>query len=383
MRQSVHLQQSISFHVRSDDGARLYVDGVLLIDHWVDQPATEYSSELFPMELEAGRWYSIELEYYENWGKASVQLSWSSRSQVKEIIPRERLYSVRDPNAQIELSVLERQAGFIPGANGNLYSWPHQPGLLGEYFSGIDLVGRMLTRIDPQVDFDWGTGSPDPSVPIDNFSARWTGQVNPRFSENYTFFVSSDGGARLFVDGQLIIDQWNDHPATEFSSTIPLALTAGRSYTIELEYYENGGEASVQLSWSSASQAKQIIPTECLFVEGDARTSQVNAFPVPGESGTTDFLIGETVIGESGPLEKDDFGMPLYSDTAYFFTVSIPARALPKVAQRQLLRRIIELEKPAHTDYRLCFVDARMRVGYQASLGIDTLVAGKSKEKPA
>jgi hypothetical protein len=97
----------------------------------------------------------------------------------------------------------------------------------------------------------------------------------------------------------------------------------------------------------------------------------------PLEKQTGSILVGQTVVGESGPLaKKDDFGMPLFSESAHLFTVSLPAGALPNPSQRELLRQVIEAEKPAHTDYQLCFVEPRMRVGFQARLGIDTIVAG-------
>jgi hypothetical protein len=136
-------------------------------------------------------------------------------------------------------------------------------GLLAEYFNTIDLTGPELTRIDPTVDFDWGTGSPDPSIGIDNFSARWTGQIQPQFSELYTFYTVSDDGVRLWIDGQLVIDNWTDHAATEDSGTI--TLVAGQSYSLKMEYYEHTGGAVAKLSWSSSSQPKGTILASQMF----------------------------------------------------------------------------------------------------------------------
>ena len=66
-----------------------------------------------------------------------------------------------------------------------------------------------LTRIDPVVDLVWGTGTPDPSIPVDNFSARWTGQILPQYSQKYYFVVNADDGVKLWVNNQLIIDRWS------------------------------------------------------------------------------------------------------------------------------------------------------------------------------
>src|SRR5262249_7021949 len=135
--------------------------------------------------------------------------------------------------------------------------------LLAEYYDTMDLSGPALVRTDATVNFDWGYGSPDPSIGADTFSARWTGSVLAQDSETYTFTTVSDDGVRLWGNGQLLIDHLNDHSPTEDSGTI--ALTAGQSYSLKMEYYENGGGAVAKLLWSSASQAKEPIPGNQLF----------------------------------------------------------------------------------------------------------------------
>ncbi|NDP27512.1 MAG: T9SS type A sorting domain-containing protein [Flavobacterium sp.] len=141
-------------------------------------------------------------------------------------------------------------------------------GLKGEYFNNKTLSDPpVLTRTDATVNFNlWGTGSPDPSINTDGFSVRWSGYVQPQYTELYTFTTRSDDGIKLSVNGVEIITNWTDHGAINNSGTI--ALTAGVRYDIVLEYYENGGDAVSTLSWSSASQALQIIPTTRLFSTG-------------------------------------------------------------------------------------------------------------------
>src|SRR5688572_11078881 len=78
-------------------------------------------------------------------------------------------------------------------------------GLRGEYFDNRDFSAPKLTRVDPTVNFNWGTGSPDPAIGSDTFSVRWTGRVSPRYSETYRFYTTSDDGVRLWVNGQLLI----------------------------------------------------------------------------------------------------------------------------------------------------------------------------------
>jgi hypothetical protein len=250
---------------------------------------------------------------------------------------------------------------------GHTLADPSCQGLRGDYYSGIDFKELKMNRLDTMIDFDWVTDAPDPLVSTDFFSVRWTGQVLPRYSDRYTFHVLSDDGVRLWVDGILIIDKWIDQPQTEHSGT--LELEAGRWYTIQLEYYEKEIGATIKLYWSSRRQRKEIIPKSQLYSLRDERAR----FELEENEGT--MLVGEALVGGSGPLNKSDFGMPLFSEAAHLFTILVPAGAFPGQAQREMLQQVIEAEKPAHTDYHLCFVEPRMRVGFQARLGVDSIVA--------
>jgi len=136
-------------------------------------------------------------------------------------------------------------------------------GLLGLYYDNNDLINRKLTLIDHDVNFTWGASSPDPAVEPDTFSARWLGLVQPRYSETYTFYTNTNDGVRLWVDGNMIIDKWLDQNTTEWNGTVVLAVN--EKYDIEMQYYENTGDAVAQLKWSSPSQTKQIVPQGRLF----------------------------------------------------------------------------------------------------------------------
>ena len=120
-----------------------------------------------------------------------------------------------------------------------------------------------LTRIDPTINFNWGQNSPGPSVSRNSFSVRWTGFVQPQFTETYTFYTKTDDGVRLWVNGVLLIDHWVDQSATEWSGSI--SVTAGTKYSITMEYYDNTGAASAMLSWSSTATPKAIIPQTQLY----------------------------------------------------------------------------------------------------------------------
>lgn len=151
------------------------------------------------------------------------------------------------------ITILDDDGGPTIG-NGN--------GLLGTYYNDRDLLDFEFERTDSTLNFDWGNGSPDPSIGNNTFSAVWTGQIEPLYTETYTFDVQVDDGVRLWVDNQLIIDQWQDQVAT---FTGQIALQGGIRQDIRIEYYENQGGALMRLRWSSVSQSFEVVPQTQLY----------------------------------------------------------------------------------------------------------------------
>jgi len=153
-------------------------------------------------------------------------------------------------------------------------------GVRANYYKGMNFENFVLSRTDPQINFNWGDpGGPDPSVGDDNFSVRWTAEVEAAFTETYTFYPTTDDGVRLWVDGQLLVDNWVDRSATENSGKID--LIAGNTYSLVMEYYENGGGAVAELRWSSPRTPKQLIPQAALALPVKASS------PIP-RSGSID-----------------------------------------------------------------------------------------------
>lgn len=139
-------------------------------------------------------------------------------------------------------------------------------GLKGEYFNNPSVSGDpVLTRLDPGIDFAWGTASPEPGVVNeDDFSVRWRGELEIAFTEDYRFFALTEDGVKLWVNDQLVIDRWDVYRLNEYRSD-PIPLEAGRRVSIELWGRDNqaAGEsasATAQLLWKSEHQAKAIIP---------------------------------------------------------------------------------------------------------------------------
>ena len=136
-------------------------------------------------------------------------------------------------------------------------------GLVGTYYQPATVGSAKLSRVDSTVNFDWGGSTPDSAISGDGFLVRWTGRVLAPATGPYTFYTISDDAARLWIDHQLIIDQWTAHAATEQSGQID--LVAGHVYDLTLVYREDGGNAVIKLLWQGPSVAKQVIPAANLI----------------------------------------------------------------------------------------------------------------------
>ncbi|SCL34098.1 Glucose/arabinose dehydrogenase, beta-propeller fold [Micromonospora rhizosphaerae] len=192
---------SYAFTVTSDDGVRLFVDGVKVLDKWTIQGGNTYT---VTRQLGEGT-HQIVLEYFESAGSAVARF------------------------------------GYVP-TNG-----PPPPVVpfAAEYFANATLDGTpIVTRNDDQVDFDWGSGSPDPALPDNGFSARWA-RTTDFEAGTYRFTVTGDDGIRLRLDGNLIIDGWSDHPPTTYTADV--TVDAGQ-HTVVVEYYERTGGAVARFS---------------------------------------------------------------------------------------------------------------------------------------
>jgi hypothetical protein len=175
---------------------------------------------------------------------------------------------------------------------------PPAGGLSAAYYDTRDFTGPALTRTDPRIDFDWGAGSPALAIGPDTFSARWTGRVRAPSSELFTFYTFTNDGVRLWVEGELLVDRWvQQSGGVEWSAQ--LALEAGRWYTIQMDYYENTGNAVARLLWSSPTTPKEIIPP-----------SQLDPAPGAPDSRDND---GDGLPNDADPDDDND-GVPDLQD---------------------------------------------------------------------
>lgn len=186
------------FYVHGDDGVRVWVDNLLLINEWHHAADVTYSGQV---TLRSGE-HKIRVEYFENEETAEIQFWWEGPSTYSD--------------------------------------WR------GEYWSNRNLSGESsLVRDDEAVDFNWGRYSPDDDLPRDEFSARWTRLVNFE-GGTYRFHATADDGILLYIDNEMVIYEWRDGGVSDISAT--RQLSSGPHY-IRIEYYEYKGVATIQLWW--------------------------------------------------------------------------------------------------------------------------------------
>jgi thermitase len=151
-------------------------------------------------------------------------------------------------------------------------------GLTGKYYdystrntssapaTSLAFGSLKMTRIDPTVNFNWGNGSPGKGISNDTYAARWTGQIEPNYTDVYTFTAYADDGVRLWVDGKLVIDAWRINWG-DLAGTTSAPLQAGQKYNIQLDYFENTQGAQIRLDWQTqgGALARQMVPKSQLY----------------------------------------------------------------------------------------------------------------------
>jgi hypothetical protein len=185
-------------------------------------------------------------------------------------------------------------------------------GLSAEYFDNSDFTGKRVSRIDDTIDWNFGLESPDPGLDADNFSARWTGQLQPVFSGPHTFTTSYDDGMRMFLDERVVIYRWGPRITTgQDSATV--VLEAGRKYDLRFEFYDQGSAAIARLSWANPCQpTRQPIPKKQLYpVAPAAPVCAVERAPGSGTGLKFAFYAGATpgqgTVAASGNHARLDF----------------------------------------------------------------------------
>jgi hypothetical protein len=191
------------FFATSDDGVRVWLDGEIIIDQWHPAPGVTYVAE---RTLGTGVHY-LRVEYYEEGGGAQMRFWWE---------------------------------GYTP---------VYYPDWKGEYYANQSLDGSpVLVRNDEIIDFDWDDAAPAESLPVDNFSVRWTQDIHFK-TAMYRFYAKGDGYICVWVDGKLVLDGRLDGSIRDISADYTLSRG---EHDIKVEYFAGGGDARVKVWWEFA-----------------------------------------------------------------------------------------------------------------------------------
>ncbi len=242
-----------TFYLNSfyNDYCKLYIDDQKVID----KASGDYTGVEYFMEKSGNVTFNspgkkkIRVTFEETDWVAAIEFLWSGPSITKQIVPQNNLFT-----------------------NSNLTSGD---GLNGSYFGDVATLNGIspkYTQTDTQIDFNWGTGSPNESLlGNDLYTITWKGYLRPPLDDNYTFTVSGDDGFILLIGNDTIINQWHDGIIENKEKTVHLN---GRNfYPFEFRYYENGGDANIKLQWASSLISKAGIEKKYLYTSIPAVTS--------------------------------------------------------------------------------------------------------------
>jgi len=138
-------------------------------------------------------------------------------------------------------------------------------GLSALYFEDAELQQAVLDKLDENIDFDWATSSPENGVPANAFSVQWIGKIKSPSTGACTFSISTSNGIRLWIDNELIIDEWGNSSSNEFSASAN--LQEANKHDIKVEFAKASGSGNISLSWEPEGFAKSIVEKSYLYPE--------------------------------------------------------------------------------------------------------------------
>jgi hypothetical protein len=145
----------------------------------------------------------------------------------------------------------------------------------------------ICADIDSVVDESWAQVSPGCDIDKDFWNIRWEGEIEPLFSETYTFYLTFNDIARLWVNNQLLIDGWlAGYSGSTLTGTID--VVAREKIPIQLDFGNYTGDSNIKLEWSSRLNLREVVPQSQLFPEIVTGQTKVNwikpgIFPNPAD----------------------------------------------------------------------------------------------------
>jgi outer membrane protein OmpA-like peptidoglycan-associated protein len=128
-------------------------------------------------------------------------------------------------------------------------------GLRGDYYNGLNFEKFIQTRRDALIDFNWRQEQPMPGVPAEEFTVRWSGWLVPPVTGHYVLHLTVDDGARVWLDGKQLLDEWRGQPLGYYS--MPVDLQGGRPYRMRLDYCQYSRDARALLLWERPRQPEK------------------------------------------------------------------------------------------------------------------------------
>jgi len=241
-----------SFSTYSDDGIILKINNQNLINRW-GLINLDYTIAA-PIRLSAGVKYEFEMQYQEIPLNSTIFLFWKTSDGIQSLIPQSAFYVNKDIYNTYKTPVY---SNLIKGT-GN--------GLNADYYVGAQVVTSSNPIISTNInllDFEWGTSSPDDSKLGDDFSAKFTGYIEAKYTGIMNLDFAIDDGAKVWVNDVLVLDKWI--PNNFLLYTVPVSMTVGNFYKIVVQYNDIGGGAAIQMYWHNETQERQLIPTKYLY----------------------------------------------------------------------------------------------------------------------
>ncbi|KAJ9451481.1 Anti-sigma-I factor RsgI3 [Diplonema papillatum] len=248
---TVNVPGDHTFYLTSDDGSRMFLDGVLIINNGGNHPTVTKTATKYLVP----RQYEVRIEYFQGIGGKDLKWEWKQPGQAeeKEVVPLERLDPLYCPTidgfGRCEAPSIE----FFPFGFG-VHTEMFQATSMRDFPVFRSVAGnKVWTGI---VDFNSTEWS---DLGYDNdFASKHTGYLTVNVEGYHTFYLSSDDGSRMFLDGVLIIDNGGNHPTVTKTATRYLVP---RQYEVRIEYFQGFGGKDLKWEWKQPGQAeKEVVP---------------------------------------------------------------------------------------------------------------------------
>ncbi|MEN6326640.1 MAG: PA14 domain-containing protein [Syntrophomonas sp.] len=292
------------FYTYSDDGVQLTIGSgeAPIINRW-GLVNLDFTKSSHPLYLQKGAKYPFTLKYQELPINATIVLFWQRDGGEMGIVPASAFYVCQNHyskySSPVHVNALQ--------ASGT--------GLKGEYYTGAQTVvegdaGIAHTVEGENINGEWGLESPAPGIPEDDFSARWTGYLEARYTEDIILQIVSDDGVRMWIDDNLVLDKWE--AASNVLHEVSIPMENGKFYKIKVEYNDLYGSATCVLYWKSDAEDREVIPAKYLY------SSQPEPNP-PGPDPDPGPCSGDPEPPDPEPEPNEEFINYLMNENLYVY----------------------------------------------------------------